>query len=482
MRNAILISATIVSVLFLNGCHAEIVVSMPEETQMISTEKQTEIITTQYFEETLEQEPETEQVLHISQLSVSNVDPFYNGVARFKAKRQDIEWKGYTYLDGAYGYIDKQGNVLINSIYTQAPEKYTNPAFVGYTDSTGSYVTWDIGFNEWYNENWSFRFDDTMLKYGNYSNGLFWVYSEDQKLSGNVSYMTYYDVNGNEVFSLTNAEPSAYGPRGTSYSDDAYNNYSNFNEYGYAIVQIDGKQRIIDKSGNIIKLQYAGEQPLLNRDGLSVEDIFVIEFNGAIARVNIVGTYVDSQNRKKNASGDECIYIDFEAKTFSLCADEIHFLGNDLYKCGDNYYYFYSNALTGTIGPALYAKDLSTKILDLNKHPAFEGARVQQVFCSEEGFLCIELHNKNSVAFYTILNSFGEVIMEPTTKVIIKHAFQEGLCVAQDASTGKYGYLDTSGKWALAPMYTSAESFSDGLAKVNDSAFIDQTGKVAFSY
>ena len=43
--------------------------------------------------------------------------------------------------------------------------------------------------------------------------------------------------------------------------------------------------------------------------------------------------------------------------------------------------------------------------------------------------------------------------------------FSEGLLVAQ-ALTGKFGYLDTSGQWAIAPIYDQADEFQGGRAVV----------------
>lgn len=61
--------------------------------------------------------------------------------------------------------------------------------------------------------------------------------------------------------------------------------------------------------------------------------------------------------------------------------------------------------------------------------------------------------------------------------------FSEGLLRVRTAS-GKWGYLNTSGKWALQPEYTMAESFINGQARVKDTAGIVQViskdGSVVF--
>ncbi len=45
--------------------------------------------------------------------------------------------------------------------------------------------------------------------------------------------------------------------------------------------------------------------------------------------------------------------------------------------------------------------------------------------------------------------------------------FSEGLAVFQSSSTGKYGYIDSHGNEIIAPTYTNAAQFSEGLASVN---------------
>jgi hypothetical protein len=47
---------------------------------------------------------------------------------------------------------------------------------------------------------------------------------------------------------------------------------------------------------------------------------------------------------------------------------------------------------------------------------------------------------------------------------------------------GKWGYIDQQGNLVISPQFTSADSFSDGLAQVRVNGkygFIDPTGKMA---
>ena len=60
--------------------------------------------------------------------------------------------------------------------------------------------------------------------------------------------------------------------------------------------------------------------------------------------------------------------------------------------------------------------------------------------------------------------------------------FHEGLAKVRlgDYKTGKYGFIDTTGKEVVPPKYDRADSFSEGLALVKlnyQYGFIDTTGK-----
>lgn len=59
--------------------------------------------------------------------------------------------------------------------------------------------------------------------------------------------------------------------------------------------------------------------------------------------------------------------------------------------------------------------------------------------------------------------------------------FHEGLAAVKIG--GMYGYINTRGEWHIAPQFTSAAPFSDGLARIElpdspDARYIDKSGKV----
>ncbi|MEO1435746.1 MAG: WG repeat-containing protein [Bacteroidota bacterium] len=58
--------------------------------------------------------------------------------------------------------------------------------------------------------------------------------------------------------------------------------------------------------------------------------------------------------------------------------------------------------------------------------------------------------------------------------------YAEGLLAAIDPTSGKFGYLDTNGEWAIEPGFDEAKPFSEGLAAVfasNRWTYIDEKGK-----
>ncbi len=66
----------------------------------------------------------------------------------------------------------------------------------------------------------------------------------------------------------------------------------------------------------------------------------------------------------------------------------------------------------------------------------------------------------------SIMDSYGDVVIVDKAKVdeIGDFGFGDGLAAA--ATGGKWGYLDTSGRWAIAPRFEEADGFKDGLARV----------------
>ena len=106
----------------------------------------------------------------------------------------------------------------------------------------------------------------------------------------------------------------------------------------------------------------------------------------------------------------------------------------------------------------------------------------------------VVLQNKEGTYYYSIVDSKGNVLMEPQQKVtfpvwayregddIQEYDFYRNLCPAQDASSGLWGYVDPYGQWKIQPQYLSATSFTDdGYAIVNDIVVINTDGETVLT-
>ena len=80
--------------------------------------------------------------------------------------------------------------------------------------------------------------------------------------------------------------------------------------------------------------------------------------------------------------------------------------------------------------------------------------------------------------------SGGAIAIEPEFDDAL--AFSEGLAAVRvgDADTGRWGYIDTQGRWVMEPQFAYASYFSEGLAAVavddyfeGKLGYIDRTGK-----
>jgi len=90
----------------------------------------------------------------------------------------------------------------------------------------------------------------------------------------------------------------------------------------------------------------------------------------------------------------------------------------------------------------------------------------------------------NEVANITprIINRSGKTVLTPPDGIsFVGNTFSEGLLVAMDGTTGKYGYLDHLGNWAIQPQFDGASDFFHGSARVymnHKEGMIDQSGTI----
>lgn len=90
-----------------------------------------------------------------------------------------------------------------------------------------------------------------------------------------------------------------------------------------------------------------------------------------------------------------------------------------------------------------------------------------------EGLAPVLIHGK--VGF---IDMAGKIVIEPRFDSPKFPEFSEGLA-AVVGPNGKWGYIDRTGDFAIAPIYSSASGFGDGLAFVlteSDTGYIDRSG------
>ena len=152
------------------------------------------------------------------QYDITEISAFYNGWARFQT------------TGGMYGYMDVNGKVVIEPIYTSAQEDFDENAALVSKDGTEMLIDRNGNILTQFN----FDFDAI----GTFENGFIWVQTEEETISKNVPVMTYYNEKGQKVFSINNVSHlEELGDLGLFCEVVNHSiSYSSFNQYGYAFV------------------------------------------------------------------------------------------------------------------------------------------------------------------------------------------------------------------------------------------------------
>ncbi len=112
-----------------------------------------------------------------------------------------------------------------------------------------------------------------------------------------------------------------------------------------------------------------------------------------------------------------------------------------------------------------------TEVVELTYHPCGD----TPVFCFGEPRECDGL-----------INNRGEILHRFQVSHEIEGPFNEGLLAAEFPGSGRWGYLDTRGQWAIQPQFRRAWPFRGGLARVEEQGswtdgfkdgFIDKSGE-----
>lgn len=393
------------------------------------------------------------------QYAIERIEAFRNGYARFSVSVKDEN--GYPATK--YGYLNSKGEVVIAPEYDEAPEVADDLMYVT-KDSESFFVNMK-------NEKITYEAPiGTVEKIGEYSNGYFWIQTYESKISGDVHSMTYYDVNGKKAFIIENAEESEYMISGSElHNAGKKRSNSSFNENGLALVTINARNELINTEGNIVA-----------HGNYQIEELH--------------GNYF--------TTWDHVYYINPENMGFITTNMEpdlfkkLKFLENDYvvsYGIGSNEADQYQRV------ESYYEIICVKEMLNLTEISVLSGANIRGVsYSSYNGikYFVLYLESKDGKFFSAVINAQGGMVIEPTQKFalgkimhsqtnivadnIVYEVFtvSDGLIVAQDTSTGLFGYINLSGEWAIQPQYDSATTFSNGVAVVNNNTIINTSGEV----
>ena len=404
-------------------------------------------------------------------------------------------------VKGKYGFIDKEGNLVIPTQYDTTWSEFENGLLQvtiagkeGFIDKTGKEVI-PIKYQ---------GFDPS----SSLSNGFI-----SAKLNGKYGVI---DMNGNEIIPFM------------------YSNYVKFDEFGLASVEKNGSYGYIDRNNNeVTPFQYDG-------DFIRVRNEYVIrKYGRKYDLINkktrevfpfkkfdkLLTPFVDGKAITRNISKDIAKYqiVDFKGKTIKVleydevkdimingCYQEgvllakkdkkiglINHLGEvivplqydsvqgyegDIYSREDKSTYKTSNiVISAKCGEVTEWLDLlNVEIVDepviVSDSSFVENAMNKGLFDNIWEFevgICVKKDGK-----YGILNKAGEEIVPPIydSQIMLNG---EGLYLIK--REGKYGYINAEGKEIVPPMYDDADLFfSEGVAKVKRDGkcgFINKEGK-----
>lgn len=396
-----------------------------------------------------------------SEYNIISISEFYNGLARFK-----------TY-DGKYGYMDVNGKVVIEPIYTSAQIDFDENVALVSKDGT------EMLIDRKGNVIKEFDFDFTAI--GTFENGFIWIETKEETISKNIPVMNYYNEKGEKSFSVNNVSH--------------WQSYSSFNEYGYAFVCEDNLYRLIDRYGNI--------------PDFIPQNLYIVNAYGNYITLGIDGNYIsgpmyyiDYQNQKLISAQDISISLTSIIELKNSDAN-----GNKIYSCTSKYSTPNADSLISdkcNMLALITKNEILIKLQDIFTDAAYFKAIECGVY-NNKTYYTIYMKNQNGVAFYSVIDENGQVLISPTKKYELgysysekvnsylsltltryqAYAFSSGLCKAKDSETGLFGFIDLQGNWVIQPLYDSVTDFSEhngsAYAIVNGTTIINNKGEIVFS-
>lgn len=261
----------------------------------------------------------------------------------------------------------------------------------------------------------------------------------------------------------------------------------------------DGDEMIIDKQGNVLfeHQNYNAKNNISDLGGVSEGYFWVETFEDSLAGRTYTVTYYSAKDLKAVATFEntrafpEESYLAQEAGgDFSSVQNGTAYLAKgNMVPSGlihaESAFSFKMSDYDEAYVPSQSVRNEDWK-LDLDTIAAFEVARYKDLIAAGTdkdgkmvGTVC--LTSSSDTKYYAIVDNSGKVLLDAQTKIVFDEelsVFKNGLCVAMDAESESWGYINAQGQWVIQPQFTSARPFgTDGYAVVNNIAVIDEQGK-----
>ena len=266
-------------------------------------------------------------------------------------------------------------------------------------------------------------------------------------------------------------------------------------KYNYTKVgDLDDHEYIIDKNGNVIfEVGKGGVSGIGNiSEGYFWVETYTEEFEGNVYVVN----YYSADDLSVAATFENIRAIPNQ-RTIGGKNSNLSSTGEGLlaYNLNQSSYYdddlFFFNIADYDTN---YAPEVDNWSVDISNMEEF--ASITNKYYNISGtdntdgqFATVALKNKSNVWFYSIVDSNGNIVLQPQRDIAFPYGsggnsmdlyeFCKDLCPAQDANSGYWGYVNTKGEWAIKPQFYSAGIFSsDGYAVINEKIVIDTEGNI----
>lgn len=439
------------------------------------------------------QETEDDPSLYISYYSPVSLCYAGEGMVAFEVNNKVKYALSYSSVTKTYtnwGYADITGKVVIPPSYAEEDEEmqtFNNGAIMK-KSSNGTKILYNTkgemiaDFSEY----------DAV---GEVSDGMFWVYKVERSVSGNVGSIAYFDISGKEMI------PFHKGWKVLNYYSNSSEGYhSNFRN-GLALVFTENGRKLINAKGEYVTLNLMnGDDTFNNSANITPMEIRSYDTTDKYIVVKLATDVTsDNGNTYKHQKSTVGI-VDSQGNTWLLDTETetghdsryLISMGNDDYSMSDGTVNFFDR---NHCSIAYYSAD-GNMMLDSYRLPCLTGNNSDiyngNIYSGNfsEGAACLRVTNSAKECYACVIDKNGNLLFNPLYNVdpafynySLKGIaeYHDGLCPARNLQTGKWGYLDKEGNWAMEAQYDSADNFCDGYAIVNNCSVIDTAGSIVLT-